>query len=802
MTYDSAGSYHSTFPSINIIPGDHLPLVKRFHLYLTGTDQTFFLSSDVKHHLEEFLSAPDIGQKSSQAVRKLYQGCQEIILYAGYTYALLRQKIGTKRLVRLHPQLEQFEEVNGAHYLEVKDAFIQGPEIASQSGLVLDFSPFFRDFPKVKEPVEMGQGISFLNRHLSGQMYHNPTLFSQALLRFLRNHRLNGVDLLVNDYLSTRELLVDNLENVRTMLETQADDTPYEKLAHDLRTHGFEPGWGRNAAEIADTLGMLSRVIDSPDAARFEQFLARLPLFQNVLMVSPHGWFAQADVLGKPDTGGQVTYVLDQASVLEREMRNHFNACGLDLKPHVIILTRLIPDAEDTTCNMEREPIHGTENAWIVRVPFRDSEGHIVPHWISRFHIWPYLEGFAKEALNTVISEFRDTPDLIIGHYSDGNLVAYLLADQLGTTHCAAVHALEKTKYLFSDLRWGEFERDYNFSLQFTADLVAYNSADFIISSSYREIGGTATDMGMFESYETYTMPGLYRVLSGMDPRLARYNIVPPGASETFFFPHTEKERREETLIQALSAAMFDPEPGENAFGRLENPELPPIFSMARVDKIKNVSGLVEIFGKHPNLRKVSNLIIVSSLIDAEQSEDMEEIEEIHRIYDLVRQYDLEGHFRWWGMRLNKVENGEIYRIMAERQGVFAQPALMETFGLTIVEAMISGLPVVVTCYGGPSEIVIPEKSGLIENPNNHEGFGAALERVVTNADFWKTLSKGGIRRVQDAFTWSAHANSVLRLANIYSYWNFLDVMNRQALDRYIHTLYHTIYRPRAQQLL
>jgi sucrose synthase len=109
---------------------------------------------------------------------------------------------------------------------------------------------------------------------------------------------------------------------------------------------------------------------------------------------------------------------------------------------------------------------------------------------------------------------------------------------------------------------------------------------------------------------------------------------------------------------------------------------------------------------------------------------------------------------------------------------------------------------VVVTCYGGPSEIVIPEKSGLIENPNNHEGFGAALERVVTNADFWETLSKGGIRRVQDAFTWSAHANSVLRLANIYSYWNFLDIMNRQALDRYIHTLYHTIYRPRAQQLL
>ena len=139
---------------------------------------------------------------------------------------------------------------------------------------------------------------------------------------------------------------------------------------------------------------------------------------------------------------------------------------------------------------------------------------------------------------------------------------------------------------------------------------------------------------------------------------------------------------------------------------------------------------------------------------------------------------------------------------MADRQGVFAQPALMETFGLTIVEAMISGLPVVVTCYGGPSEIVIPEESGLIHNPNDHEGFAQCLERVVTQPDFWKTLSKGGIKRVNEAFTWSNHAKSVLRLANIYAYWNYLDVMNRQALDQYIHTLYYTIFQPRSQQML
>ena len=38
-------------------------------------------------------------------------------------------------------------------------------------------------------------------------------------------------------------------------------------------------------------------------------------------------------------------------------------------------------------------------------------------------------------------------PDLIIGNYSDGNLVSSLLSHYLNTTQCTIAHALEKTKY-------------------------------------------------------------------------------------------------------------------------------------------------------------------------------------------------------------------------------------------------------------------------------------------------------------------------------------------------------------------
>ena len=44
----------------------------------------------------------------------------------------------------------------------------------------------------------------------------------------------------------------------------------------------------------------------APDAELLQEFLGRLPIIFNVAILSPHGFFGQKDVLGKPDTGGQV----------------------------------------------------------------------------------------------------------------------------------------------------------------------------------------------------------------------------------------------------------------------------------------------------------------------------------------------------------------------------------------------------------------------------------------------------------------------------------------------------------------
>src|SRR5690606_36765525 len=100
--------------------------------------------------------------------------------------------------------------------------------------------------------------------------------------------------------------------------------------------------------------------------------------------------------------------------------------------------------------------------------------------------------------------------------YADGNLVASLLSQRLGVTQCNIAHALEKTKYLHADLYWQENEAQYHFSCQFTADLIAMNKADFVIASTYQEIAGTEDTVGQYESYTSFTMPQLYRLVNGI----------------------------------------------------------------------------------------------------------------------------------------------------------------------------------------------------------------------------------------------------------------------------------------------
>ncbi|MBD2104137.1 sucrose synthase [Leptolyngbya sp. FACHB-261] len=782
--------------------------LRAFANKLRRQENRYLLRNDIQTAFEEYCNQQEKPEdfRQQSALGQLIHYTQEIILEGEDLNLIIRPQIVTRETFRLHMETLTFEPVTDRELLALRDRLTDHYHPNEGRLLELDFGPFYDYSPQIRDPKNIGKGGQFLSRYLSSQLFQSPQEWLESLFNFLRLHKIDNQQLLINERIRTRQQLSERIKQALSFLGGRPAEQPFSEFKFDLQNLGFEPGWGNTVRRVQETLEILDHLIDSPDHQALEEFISRIPMIFKIVLVSPHGWFGQENVLGRPDTGGQVVYVLDQAKSLEQQLQEDIHLAGLDYKPKVIILTRLIPNNDGTRSNERLEKVHATDNAWILRVPFREFNPRYSQSWMSRFEIWPYLETFAIDAERELLSEFLGVPDLIVGNYSDGNLVAFLLARSLGVTQCNIAHALEKSKYLFSNLYWQESEDNYHFSLQFTADLIAMNAANFIISSTYQEIVGTTESTGQYESYDCFTMPDLYHVLDGIDLFNPKFNVVPPGVNENFYFPHTATERRLPSETERLEQLLFSETDPLHVLGSLKEPQKRPLFTMARLDRIKNITGLVECFGRCPELQEHCNLIVIAGKLRTEDSQDYEEADEIQKMYHLIDQYDLHGKIRWLGVRLSKDDSGEIYRIIADRQGIFVQPALFEAFGLTILEAMISGLPVFGTCFGGPLEIIQDKVNGFYINPTHVEEMGQLMLDFVSKLDHypeqWQEISKRAIERVYSSYTWKIHTSRLLRLAKTYGFWNYSSQENREDLLRYLESLFYLLYKPRAKALL
>ncbi|WP_455210415.1 sucrose synthase [Kaarinaea lacus] len=765
----------------------------------------FLLRSDLWDEFENFCQEHEAAEKlCKSAFRKMIAKSQEAAIEAPWIYFAVRERVGRWTYIRFHLETLDYKEIEVSEFLSFKERLVTGQDTTRSWSLELDFGPFNRDFPKLKESRSIGRGVEFLNRRLSSQLFHSIGGGDKQLLNFLQVHQFRGQQLMLNDRIHDVPELRTALRRAEDYLSEQEQKAQWSEVGHVLQTLGFEIGWGRTVERMRDTINLLSEILEAPEPVVLEKFLGRIPMIFSIAILSPHGYFGQSNVLGLPDTGGQVVYILDQVRSLEKEMRRRLSEQGLDIDPQIIVISRLIPQAQGTTCDQRLEPIVATQNAKILRVPFRSETGEVIQHWISRFEIWPYLQQYAIDVEHELLAELGQRPDLIVGNYSDGSLVATMLAHRLQVTQCNIAHALEKTKYLHSDLYWQEHEAQHHFSCQFTADLIAMNHADFIITSTYQEIAGNDQSVGQYESHTAFTMPGLYRVVNGVDVYDPKFNIVSPGADADVYFPYTESGRRLTGLHNDIEALIYGG-PSENTRGVLGETHKPLIFTMARMDTIKNITGLVRWYGENPQLRELANLFVVAGAVDADHSTDEEERAQILLMHQLMDQYQLDGQVRWLGTRLDKNLSGELYRFIADQKGVFVQPALFEAFGLTVIEAMACGLPTFATCYGGPLEIIEHGNSGFHIDPNHGEQASQLIFEFLSKSredeGHWYELSNGGLDRVKRRYTWELYAERMMTLSRIYGFWKYVTDLERDETRRYIEMFYSLKFLPLAQQM-
>ncbi|KAJ8549796.1 hypothetical protein K7X08_033503 [Anisodus acutangulus] len=721
----------------------------------------------------------------------------EAAVISPYIAFATRQNPGFWEYVKVNANDLSVEGITATEYLKFKEMIVDENWAKDEYALEIDFGAVDFSTPRLTLSSSIGNGLSYVSKFLTSKLNASSTS-AESLVDYLLTLNHQGDKLMINETLSTVSKLQAALVVAEASISSLPTDTTYQSFELRFKQWGFEKGWGDTAERVRDTMRTLSEVLQAPDPLNIEKFFGRVPTVFNIVLFSVHGYFGQADVLGLPDTGGQVVYVLDQVVAFEVEMLQRIKQQGLDIKPQILVLTRLIPDAKGTKCNQELEPIQNTKHSHILRVPFRTEKG-VLNQWVSRFDVYPYLERYTQDAADKIIELMEGKPDLIIGNYTDGNLVASLMARKLGITLGTIAHALEKTKYEDSDIKLKELDPKYHFSCQFTADLIAMNSADFIITSTYQEIAGSKERPGQYESHSAFTLPGLYRVVSGINVFDPKFNIAAPGADQSVYFPCTEKQKRLTDFRLAIEELLYSKVDNDEHIGYIEDRKKPILFTMARLDTVKNTTGLVEWYGKNKRLRSLVNLVVVGGSFDPTKSKDREETAEIKKMHVLIEKYQLKGQIRWIAAQTDRYRNSELYRTIADSKGAFVQPALYEAFGLTVIEAMNCGLPTFATNQGGPAEIIVDGVSGFHIDPNNGDESSNKIanffQKCREDPEHWNRISVQGLKRIYECYTWKIYANKVLNMGSIYTFWRTLYKDQKKAKQRYIESFYNLEFR-------
>ncbi|MEZ6123017.1 MAG: HAD-IIB family hydrolase [Planctomycetaceae bacterium] len=437
-----------------------------------------------------------------------------------------------------------------------------------------------------------------------------------------------------------------------------------------------------------------------------------LPL--KITLISLHGLIRGTNPeLGRDsDTGGQVRYVLE----LARELARQPEVQQVELLTRQIIDSSVSPDYAQI-----EEPL--CDGAKIVRIPFGPRR------YLPKERLWPYIEMFVDQTL----AHFRRAgiPAVIHGHYADAGLAGAQLARLLHVPFVFTGHSLGRVKQQRLLAAGGDaenLEKRFHFRTRAEAEEVALETASMVITSTNQEVEG------QYELYDHY-QPG-------------RMEVIPPGVSLSSFSPPDTHWQR--------------PPIADRLDRFLRNSDRPMILAMARPDHRKNLEKLVEVYGQSERLRDAANLVLVMGARDDIRELPKAQRRVIDNVLHLIDRYDLYGSVAYPKTHTPQ-DAADLFRLATVTRGVFINPALTEPFGLTLLEAAATGLPVVATHDGGPQDIIANCRNGLLIDPLDGDAIERAVLRVLSEPDQWDAWSRAGIEGAHEHYSWHHHARRYLR---------------------------------------
>lgn len=328
---------------------------------------------------------------------------------------------------------------------------------------------------------------------------------------------------------------------------------------------------------------------------------------------------------------------------------------------------------------------------------------------LPKEELLPYMQEFRKNVM-TFMDEEDITYDLVHANFFMSALVAMELKEVTGLPYVVTYHALGKVRRLHQK------EAD-----KFPVDRLAIEE----------ETAARAAKVIAECPQDKEDLCRLY----GVDE--SKITTAPCGFCPSEFYPVNQSFARsflglDQTERLVLQLGRMVPRKG--------------------VDNVINALALMR--------RSVSN---VRLLIVGGESADADPLQcpEIGRLQSIARELGVSASVNFVGRK-----DRSLLKYYYSAADVFVTTPWYEPFGITPLEAMACGTPVIGANVGGIKHSVADGETGYLIPPKNPEALANRLTHLLSQPSLIKTMQAAALKRVHGLFTWTKVAEAV---ANVYN---------------------------------
>ncbi|MBB6097397.1 phosphoheptose isomerase [Deinobacterium chartae] len=327
------------------------------------------------------------------------------------------------------------------------------------------------------------------------------------------------------------------------------------------------------------------------------------------------------------------------------------------------------------------------------------------PEVLPKERLLPLMDEFTREMSRFVRAE-RAGYALLHANFFMSGLVAANLKRSLGLPFVITFHALGRVR------RQHQGEADAFPDARFAIEDRLVQEADLILAECPQD----EADL---------------RSLYGADPE--RIRVVPCGFDPAEFTPVNRRAARRELGLEE---------------------DVPLVLQLGRMVPRKGVDNVIRGFAHYlRNGGQPARLLVVGG---NGPTPDPTVTPEIGRLQNVAREEGVQDRVTFTGSR-----DRDVLRYYFSAADVFVSTPWYEPFGITPLEAMACGTPVIGADVGGIRHTVVDGQTGYLVPPKDPQALARRLGDILGNPERAARLSQAAVARVREHFTWEGVARQV-----------------------------------------